>query len=377
MTRGRCQAVVEYDLEGLQDLLGSLGVERYRARQIFEWLYGRGVVLFEKMSNVPAAVGSLLRARGVEPVVSAVVRCLRAKDATEKCAVRLGDGNVVEFVVIRHGRRNTLCVSTQVGCAVGCVFCASGAHGFVRNLTSGEIAEQHVHALSTLSEGERISNIVVMGMGEPMLNLAGVLGVLERLHARWGANIGLNRITVSTIGYVDGIRKLAESGRAPNLAISLHAPSDDIRRILVPRGPHATVKELVAAGAEYRRATGKDVSVEYVLIGGVNCKAEHARALAKLLRRTGIKTNLIPFNPVPELFKRTAARPPARKEGTCGEESGPDKSGPALARPTAAEVSAFQRELERGGVSATVRVSRGGDVAAACGQLGVRSTLYT
>jgi 23S rRNA (adenine2503-C2)-methyltransferase len=362
----------EYDLTGLQDLLSALGVERYRARQIFHWLYGRGTLVFEEMSNLPSAVSHLLRTHGIEPVGSTVGWRLRARDATEKCAVRLGDGHLVEFVVIRHGRRNTLCVSTQVGCAVGCVFCASGARGLIRNLTAGEIAEQYVHALSALFEGERISNIVLMGMGEPMLNLANVLGALERLHAPWGANIGLNRITVSTIGYVAGIRKLAGSGLAANLAISLHAPSDEIRRELVPHGPQVSVRDLVAAGTEYRRTTGKDVSVEYVLIGGTNSRLEHARALAKLLRRTGIKANLILYNPLPELLKKPAVLRPAGSRCRCGEEDKAGGSGPALARPSVAEVSVFLRELERRAVRATVRASRGGDISAACGQLAVR-----
>ncbi|MDQ7780955.1 MAG: 23S rRNA (adenine(2503)-C(2))-methyltransferase RlmN [Planctomycetota bacterium] len=376
------RSATDFDLVELEALLLSTGIEKYRGRQIFEWLYGKGVAAFEGMTNIPARVARRLREAGIEPVGSVVERRVCAKDAAEKSAARLADGSVTEFVLIRHGRRNTLCLSTQVGCAVGCVFCASGSRGFVRNLTAGEIADQYAHALGSLQAGERISNIVVMGMGEPMLNLDAVLGAVERLHASWGANIGLNRITISTVGYVDAMRRLAGSRLATNLAISLHAPTDDMRRLLIPHGPAVSVGELVNAGVEYSRTTGKDVSVEYVAIGGVNCQPAHARSLAKLLRRTGIKANIIPFNPWrpaepqrdgPSSVKARAVSETGQEGVEKGRVSGAEPDAVVLKRPSVAEVTAFHRELERRGIPATIRASRGGDVAAACGQLALRT----
>ncbi|MBI4618097.1 MAG: 23S rRNA (adenine(2503)-C(2))-methyltransferase RlmN, partial [Planctomycetes bacterium] len=239
--------------------------------------------------------------------------------------------------------RWTLCLSTQVGCAVRCAFCASGLEGLRRNLRACEIVEQFLHASSRLAErGNRLSNVVVMGMGEPLHNLPALLESLAVLGADWGPNFGARRITISTSGVVRGIRRLAEEPEPWNLALSLHAPNDEIRSRIVPHRGLGSVDEVIEAGRAYQAAKNRRVSIEYVLLGGVNDRPEHARELAGRIRGTGFHVNLIPYNPV---------------------------AGLAYASPPEEAVERFADEVRGSGAVVTVRRRRGDEISAACGQL--------
>jgi len=270
---------------------------------------------------------------------------------------RTWDGHEIESVWLeapaaaRSRRRLTACVSSQIGCAFGCAFCASGAGGLVRSLRAAEIAEQAV-----APSGERPSHVVVMGMGEPMANYDEVLAAIEILNAPWGPGIGARRITVSTVGLVAGIRRLAAEELQVELAISLHAPDDGTRRRLCP-GARATVAEIMRAAREYAGRTGRLVTFEYALVSGVNDSPGQARELARRLTGMKAKVNLIPLNPV---GAARSDRLPRRRAGAPAAE---------LDAPPAGDVKRFLAELRRGGVKATVRRERGADVGAACGQL--------
>lgn len=325
----------------LKKSLKDLGEPTYRADQILRGFFLRRQRRYEGMTDLPAALRARL-ATELPLMTSRVASSTASADGTTKLLVALADGESVECVLIPDGDRRTACLSTQVGCPIGCVFCASGLDGVKRNLTAGEIVEQAVHLTDLLPAEERLTNLVIMGMGEPFLNYDHLLHALETLHAKWGLGIGTNRITVSTVGHVARIASFAEHPLATNLAVSLHAPDDALRQTLIPHAPPATVAEIVTAAVNYRNATGKDVTFEYVLIADRNDHAGHARALARLIQRTGIKVNLIPLNPIRDV---------------------------ALKAPLASQVKVFQLAVEAEGVTCTVRRRRGSEIAAACGQL--------
>jgi 23S rRNA (adenine2503-C2)-methyltransferase len=266
----------------------------------------------------------------------------RADDDTVKLVLRLADGHTIEAVMIPDRKRRTGCLSTQVGCPVGCQFCASGAAGLARNLSAAEIVEEALHLERVLAEGERLTHLVFMGIGEALLNFDNVARAIETLNAPWGLNIGARRMTVSTVGVRGTIGQLASLGLQVNLAISLHAPDDALRARLIPYGPLMSVRELVEAAADYREATGRDVTFEYVLLAGVNDTAEQAEALAKVAKSCHAAVNLIPYNQV---------------------------AGGRFKRPARQVVSRFQNTLNHRRVIATVRRSRGSVRASACGQL--------
>lgn len=297
---------------------------------------------FGAMTSLPTG----LRARLAAAFTIAVPRVLaRQADSqgTEKALLQLADGQAVEAVLIRAGGRRTVCISTQVGCPVGCAFCATGRRGYARDLAAGEIAAQVLHFARALRpEGERVTHVVVMGMGEPLLNYDATLKALRNLNDGRGFALGARRFTVSTIGVVPGILRLAGEGLQVNLAVSLHAPDDALRRKLVPLGKRWSIREVLAAGDHYARATGRRVSYEYVLLAGVNDRLDQARALAALLRGRLAHVNLIPFNPAPGL---------------------------PFQAPSPRAADAFRRELLARGVDATVRRSRGVGIQAGCGQL--------
>lgn len=335
-------AVTDLALADLEQRVQKLGAERFRARQILAWLYRHGARSYEGMTDLPRALQPKL-AEALPLRRLQVARTVESSDGTVKMLVELQDGRRVETVVIPDRGRTTACISTQVGCPVACVFCASGLDGLVRNLTAGEIVEQVLLAREAAAEhGRRLTHLVVMGIGEPLLNYEAVAGALRTLHARWGPGIGYHRITLSTVGIAGKIEQLAKDGVTPHLAVSLHAPEDRLRARLVPTVRRWSLEEIVAAAVRYRERTRKDVTFEYVLLAGINDSPTRARELARLLRGSRCKVNLIPYNPVPGL---------------------------PYERPAPQEVARFAGTLAAAGVRTTIRRPRGDDVAAACGQL--------
>ena len=332
--------------EELQGYFASLGEPRYRARQVFEWAWKHLVWDFSRMTNLPVSLRERLAQEFTIGAVTPGATLVDAEEGTEKVLLVLQDREAIETVLMREGNRRTVCISTQVGCPIGCAFCATGRMGFRRNLTPGEIALQVLFFARKLKEeGERVTHVVVMGMGEPLLNYEATLKAIRNLNHPWGLNLGARRFTVSTVGIVPGILRLSREGLQLNLAISLHAPWDDLRAELVPVARKYPIHEVLAAAEAYVRATKRRITYEYVLIAGVNDSPAAARALARLLRGKLAHVNLIPFNPAPGLSFR---------------------------RPAPAAVEAFNRELLAKGIDVTVRYSRGIRIQAGCGQLRAR-----
>jgi len=326
----------------LQKELESLGEPPYRAHQVWEWVWKHLATDFAKMTNLPMALRERLSEHFFLDPFSVLAR-ESDEEGTEKVLLGLADGASVEAVLIREEGRRTVCISTQVGCPVGCAFCATGQMGFVRNLSAGEIAGQVLHFARSLKEkGERVTHVVVMGMGEPLLNYEATLKALSNLNDARGFGLGARRITISTVGVVPGILRLAQEGRQFNLAISLHAPDDELRKELVPLAANWPIGQVLSAAEAYSLATGRRVTFEYVLLGGVNDSLKHARKLAALLRGKLAHVNLIPFNPAPGLPFR---------------------------RPEEGQVELFRQELLAQGIDVTVRRSRGTKIQAGCGQL--------
>jgi 23S rRNA (adenine2503-C2)-methyltransferase len=339
-------ALTEHSDAGLAELVVARGGRPFQARQLAHWIYRHGAGSLEQCQNLPPGLRAALATEAIRG--SLVEQIERSEDGTEKLLLRLADGEAVESVIIPDGARTTLCVSTQVGCPVGCVFCASGLDGVRRNLTSGEIVEQVLHARERLVPGRSLSNLVVMGIGEPMLNLASLLPALERIHDPRGINLGARRITVSTSGHPERIDQFAAAPHAYNLAISLHAADDDLRRRLVPTARHP-VAELVAAAQRFLSRKGREVTFEVVLLAGLNDSRAAGEALIGLLLGVQCTVNLIPWNPVDRI------------EG--------------LRRPGPEAVDGFAGQLRAGGLKVTVRRQRGADRSAACGQLRIRAPL--
>jgi 23S rRNA (adenine2503-C2)-methyltransferase len=330
---------------GLRAWTEEQGIPAYRADQIFRWVQHAGVTSYSEMSNLPAELRNALPGR--MPIHSStVVTEGDAKDETGKVLIRLADGNLVESVMIPEGERRTICVSTQVGCPVGCDFCASGKAGFLRNLQPWEIVEQVLHLRRRMPESERVTNIVFMGIGEPLLNWSAIQEAIRIFREERGLGIGTRKMTVSTVGLIERIVELASAELKPNLAISLHAVTDELRDQLIPFPIKGSVEELVEAGTYYRETAKRDVTFEYVVIEGVNDHLEHADRLASLLRGLKVKVNLIPMNPI---------------------EDAPYRA------PKSSHLQAFAKRIETNGVWVTTRKTRGDDIDAACGQLRARS----
>jgi 23S rRNA (adenine2503-C2)-methyltransferase len=326
-----------YDLDraALADLLE--GEPRYRVDQVWDGLHRQGLDP-EGITTLPAGLRQRL-ADELPPALVEAARSTSDRGQTVKWAWRLADGQLVETVLLHYPRRSTVCVSTQAGCAMACDFCATGQMGFARHLTTGEIVEQVVRARREAAE-RRVSNVVFMGMGEPLANYDATWAAVERLHD--DLRIGARSLTVSTVGVVPGIRRLARERLPVSLAVSLHAANDELRDQLVPlnrRYPLATLEE---ACAEWRAAHGRRLSFEWAMIAGVNDRAVDAEELATVAGRQRAHVNLIPLNPTPGF-------------GTAG-------SSPAV-------VAAFRDRLRAAGVPVTVRANRGVDIDAACGQL--------
>jgi 23S rRNA (adenine2503-C2)-methyltransferase len=325
-------------------LVEGWGEPGYRGRQLATWVYRKGVADFEAMSNLPKA----LRARlASEAVVGgpAIVERRESADGSRKLALRLEDGRRVQAVLMPERDRLTLCVSTQVGCGFGCGFCLTGTMGLVRNLTAGEIVGQVWRARATLAPGASLTHVVFMGMGEPLANYAATVKALRILVSPAGFGLSPRRITVSTVGLVQGIERLAREGLRVNLAISLHAATDEVRSRLMPVNRGAGIEDVLAACRRFPLPVRQRITFEYVLLDGVNDRTEDARQVARRLRGLRAKVNLIPFN--------------------AWEGSG-------FRRPPLDRIGAFQRALLDAGVTATVRWSKGEDVGAACGQLETR-----
>jgi 23S rRNA (adenine2503-C2)-methyltransferase len=325
-------------LERLRRFMADEGLPAYRAKQIARHLWIAPSPDFQAMTDVPAALRDRL-AEVFELPRLAVAARQRSVDGTEKFLFRLSDGEAIETVAIPDGDRVTLCVSSQAGCALQCAFCATGAMGFSRNLGASEIAGQ-VREMRLLDPPIAVSNIVFMGMGEPLMNWQAVDTALTILNAPDGMGIGARHITISTVGVVPGIVALSRRPEQFRLAISIHAPSDSLRRELMPINVKYPLSEVVEAAKAFDRR----VTFEYVMLGGVNDGVEHALALAGLARECRAFVNLIPLHP--------------------GGARGFTPSPPA-------KISAFARELRAAGVEVAVRKSRGVDIAAACGQLRV------
>lgn len=338
------RALTELGDAELSSLVQELGGKPFQARQVGHWLWKHGAATYAELANVPTTLRAALAKSG--PLRSTTVaKADLAADGTEKLLIRLHDEQAVECVIIPDGDRTTLCVSTQVGCPVRCVFCASGMFGVRRNLSAGEIVEQVLHARSRLPGDRRLTNLVVMGMGEPMLNLDALLPALQRIHDPDGIDMGARRITVSTSGYPRQMERFAAADPSYNLAVSLHAADDDLRKRLVPTASHP-VREIVTAAHRYFGQKGREVTYEVVLLEGTNDRPEDAVSLVETLGKLPCTVNLIPWNPVAEI---------AAAHG--------------LRRPATHRVDAFAEALRAGGLKITVRRQRGADRSAACGQL--------
>ena len=328
------------DWDGLLSFLKEMGMPAYRATQICRWIYVEGITSFEGMTDLSKADrAALTDAAVITP--PALIESQVSSDGAVKYLFGLEDGEKVETVLIPDEKRVTLCISSQAGCALGCRFCLTGAGGFRRDLLPHEIAGQ-VAAARKLAAPSAITNIVLMGMGEPLMNTANVLEALRRLTSPRMFSISPRRITLSTAGVVPGIRELGASGLGVNLAVSLNAATDLVRDKVMPINRKFPLKELKAALKAYPLAPRKRITIEYVLLRGVNDSPGDAAALAKLLKGVKCKINLIPFNEHP---------------------------GSEFKRPDEETVLAFQEILRHANFTAFIRASRGADILAACGQL--------
>ena len=334
-------------LEELEHAFRELGQPAYRARQVLDWLYVKRVQSFAAMSNLPAALRAQLDERfGFDTLDP--IRKLGSEDTTQKFLFQLADNSLIETVLIPASPalygdgsdRRTLCISSQVGCAYGCKFCASGLDGFSRNLHAGEIVDQFLR-VEELS-GERINNIVFMGMGEPLANYDHFIRAVTILNAPWGIGIGARHMTVSTSGLAPAIRKLGEQPLQIRLAISLHGATDEVRDRIMPVNRKYPLAELLDACSYYCERKTQRITFEFILIEGVNDSLEQASALARIARRLEAKINCIPYNVV---------------------------DGLEWKRPSLRRQDAFMAVLERQGADATLRREKGHDIAAACGQL--------
>ncbi|MCX7568425.1 23S rRNA (adenine(2503)-C(2))-methyltransferase RlmN [Tumebacillus sp. DT12] len=326
----------------LDEWVQSLGQPRFRAKQIFTWLHKDRVDTIDAMTNLPQKFREQLKAIATVTTMKEVTRQV-STDGTVKWLWELYDGSTIETVLMRHDYGNSVCVSTQVGCRMGCTFCASTLGGLVRNLSAGEVVEQLWHVQRFLDESdERVSSCVLMGSGEPMENYDAAMKFVDIINNPDGLQIGARHITISTSGLVPAIRRLADEKRQITLAISLHATRDEIRSALMPINRRWGIDELLDSCHYYFKQTGRRISFEYALVGGQNDDLQHARELAGLLGNLDCHVNLIPVNYVPE---RNYTRTPKD------------------------QIRAFVNELNRLGVNATVRREKGHDIAAACGQL--------
>ncbi len=326
-------------LPQLTELLAAAGYPAFRAKQLYGWLHQRRVTAFAEMTNLPKAMQAWLDENYTIDALT-VARKQVSKDGTVKYLFRLADGNCVESVLMFYEYGATICISTQVGCRMGCRFCASTQAGRVRDLTAGEICAEVYTAQADTDQ--RISHIVLMGIGEPLDNYDEVMAFLRIITSAEGLCIGMRNISLSTCGLVPMIDRLAQEKLQLTLSVSLHAPNDELRSGMMPVNNAYPVRQLIAACRRYQKTTGRRISFEYSMVKGVNDSAECADELAALIRGMGAHVNLIPINPV---------------------------DGSPYTATDARNVQRFQKLLEERGVNATIRRRLGTDISAACGQL--------
>jgi 23S rRNA (adenine2503-C2)-methyltransferase len=350
-----------YDLDyiELQNLIELWGYPSYRTKQVWQGLYQQLYSKPEDFTNLPHALREKLGSQFCEPKsdngitfskLNPGIVQLSADRETRKTLFTLDDGRLIEAVLMRYDKRQTLCISSQAGCAMGCVFCATGQMGFFRHLSSGEIVEQVVfYARLLASEGKPVTNVVVMGMGEPFHNYEETLSAIDRLNHPAGMNLGARRFTISTVGLAPVIRRFAAEKRQINLAVSLHAADNELRQSMLPINKKYPVEELMASCKDYIEQTHRRITFEWALIEGVNDTPEQAQKLGKLLRSLRsqdgtllVHVNAIPLNPTREYQGKATSHERA---------------------------SIFQLELQKLGIPCTIRIRRGIDIQAGCGQL--------
>ncbi|MCE5323684.1 23S rRNA (adenine(2503)-C(2))-methyltransferase RlmN [bacterium] len=330
------------DRAELESYCKQLGHPTFRGRQLTDWLYKKGIRTFDEMTNLPAALREQLSG-SCTIYRSHILRRSKSSDGTTKFLLELADGETIETVLLPYADRLSVCVSSQVGCSAGCMFCATAMCGLIRNLTAGEIVDQ----VLTLQEqaASRVTHVVFMGMGEPLMNMQNVLRAVHLLNDEVG--ISMRRLTISTVGITPVIRKLAGMDLQLTLAISLHAPDDDLRQSLIPLAKKFPLRDLIESCRQYVDRTSRRITFEYLLISGVNDSPSHAERLATLLKGMLCHVNLIPYNEVP---------------------------GKPYKKPSKKSIAAFREVLDNNGIDVTQRMERGHSVSAACGQLR-RSTL--
>jgi 23S rRNA (adenine2503-C2)-methyltransferase len=333
----------------MEDLAATLGAPRYRGRQLATWIHQKSVTSLESMTDLPKDFRRALSEVG-EAQVPQIERVTPSQDGSQKLVVRMADGARVQSVLMPDEDRLTLCLSTQVGCGFGCAFCCTGTMGLDRNLSAGEIAGQFLAARRLVPADGRITHVVYMGMGEPLANYAATVQSIRILTDPQAIGLSPRRVTVSTVGLVSGIERLARENLRVRLAISLHATTDEVRDRLMPVNKGFDLKALLEACRRFPLPMRQRMTFEYVLLDGVNDTPEDARRLVKLLHGIRAKVNLIPFNAW---------------------------DGAAFERPPLQRILAFQARLLEHGITATVRWSKGEDVGAACGQLAEPATATT
>ncbi len=345
--------LADFDEAGRKELLEEMGLPGFRAKQLSTHYFGRLVDDPAEMTDLPAGQRDALVNALLPDLMTAMKVQQADRGTTVKTLWRLFDGSLVESVLMRYKDRTTMCISSQAGCAMACPFCATGKGGLQRNMSTGEIVEQVVAGARSMTRGEvaggpgRVSNVVFMGMGEPLANYKAVVGAVRRLTDPAPAGLGMSarHVTVSTVGLVPRIKQLADEGIPVTLALSLHAPDDELRNELVPINTHFSVAETVAAAHEFFAKTGRRVSIEYAMMRDINDQAHRADLLADVLSVHGahwVHVNLIPLNEVP---------------------------GSKYTRSRDEDMDEFVRRLERRGISTTIRDTRGDEIDAACGQL--------
>ncbi len=328
----------------LDELINEMKINNkqpaFRAKQIYQWIHGKLVASYDDMTNLPKDLRSMLKERYPLKVLEAVDSLVSEKDGTIKYLFRLSDNRVIESVLMKYHHGNSVCISSQVGCRMGCSFCASTIGGRERDLTASEMLDQ-IYRIQSMS-GERVSNVVVMGTGEPLDNYDNLVRFIRILSDSEGLNISARNITVSTCGLPEEIRRLAQEELPITLALSLHAPNDDIRKKLMPIANKYELSEVMDAFAYYYEKTGRRLTFEYCLVEGINDEEEHARELSRLLRGYNCHVNLIPINPIKE---RSYVKSNSNK------------------------IQKFKNILEKYRINVTIRREMGSDINAACGQL--------